>query len=201
MAIADAARDGVLRVADVLMGGDSEIPVPATLDAIASRISIMLSSDFIPNVPYVDLTDLKLARAVVATILPPLVWNLIGPFEYHTRLISRITLRPIVGVYLSGTIIAGLSVYRSALFVEAINGQPRMEEMGVPMIHALGGFFGMFGLSMFLGAYYQLGITGTYLGDYFGILREEMITAFPFRVLKNPMYDGSSMLHFAEALL
>ena len=29
---------------------------------------------------------------------------------------------------------------------------------------------------------YALGVTGTYLGDYFGILMDEPVTSFPFNV-------------------
>lgn len=201
MEVVNIATDAATRVVDALMGGDAEIPVPAALDAVAMQVSSVLGAEAVSKVPYIDLSDLALARAIVATVLPPLVWNLIGPFEYYTRLVSKIAVKPIIGVYLSGAIIACLSVYRSALFVVAINSQVRLNEMDTPLLHALGGFLGIFGLSMFLGAYYRLGITGTYLGDYFGMFRDERITAFPFSVLDNPMYDGSSLLHLAEAVL
>ena len=58
----------------------------------------------------------------------------------------------------------------------------------------------IFGGSLVLGAYYQLGITGTYLGDYFGILMKERVTGFPFTVMNNPMYMGSTILFLAHAL-
>lgn len=201
MEVVNFSTDAVTRVADVLMGGEAKIPVPAALDAVAMQVSSVLGSEIIPKVPYINLADLALARAIVATVLPPLIWNLIGPFEHYTRLVSKMTFKPIIGVYLSGAIISCLSVYRSALFIVAINSQVRLDEMDTPLLHALGGFLGIFGLSMFLGAYYRLGITGTYLGDYFGMFRDERITAFPFSVLDNPMYDGSSMLHLSEAIL
>jgi len=47
---------------------------------------------------------------------------------------------------------------------------------------------------------YALGITGTYLGDYFGILMEEMVTGFPFSVTGSPMYWGSTMSFLGTAL-
>jgi hypothetical protein len=71
---------------------------------------------------------------------------------------------------------------------------------------------------------YVLGVTGTYLGmwnlffffffvwfssnfilikllgDYFGILMDERVTSFPFNVLDNPMYYGSSMVFLSTAL-
>lgn len=47
---------------------------------------------------------------------------------------------------------------------------------------------------------YALGITGTYLGDYFGILMDEMVTGFPFNVTDAPMYYGSTMSFLGSAL-
>jgi phosphatidylethanolamine N-methyltransferase len=34
---------------------------------------------------------------------------------------------------------------------------------------------------------WALGVTGTYLGDYFGILMDEMVVGFPFNVTDAPM--------------
>src|SRR5581483_1386300 len=38
------------------------------------------------------------------------------------------------------------------------------------------------------------------LGDYFGILMDERVVTFPFNVLENPMYYGSSMVFLSTAL-
>jgi len=37
------------------------------------------------------------------------------------------------------------------------------------------------------------------IGDYFGILMEERVTSFPFNVLDNPMYVGSTMSFFGTS--
>jgi methylene-fatty-acyl-phospholipid synthase len=47
---------------------------------------------------------------------------------------------------------------------------------------------------------WALGVTGTYLGDYFGILMDEMVTGFPFNVTGSPMYWGSTMSFLGTAL-
>lgn len=47
---------------------------------------------------------------------------------------------------------------------------------------------------------WALGITGTYLGDYFGILMDDIVTGFPFNVMGDPMYWGSSMCFVGVAL-
>jgi phosphatidylethanolamine N-methyltransferase len=48
---------------------------------------------------------------------------------------------------------------------------------------------------------WALGITGTYLGDYFGILMDEMVTGFPFNITSAPMYYGSTMNFLGTAVL
>lgn len=47
---------------------------------------------------------------------------------------------------------------------------------------------------------YALGVTGTYLGDYFGILMDDMVTGFPFNVTGAPMYWGSTCSFIGTAL-
>lgn len=47
---------------------------------------------------------------------------------------------------------------------------------------------------------WALGITGTFLGDYFGILMDHRVEGFPFNVLMDPMYVGSTMCFAAAAL-
>lgn len=51
-----------------------------------------------------------------------------------------------------------------------------------------------------LSSMWALGVTGTYLGDYFGILMDEPVTSFPFNVSSSPMYHGSTMSFLATAL-
>jgi len=47
---------------------------------------------------------------------------------------------------------------------------------------------------------WALGVTGTYLGDYFGILMDKMVTGFPFNFMDNPMYNGSTMCFLGHSL-
>lgn len=64
----------------------------------------------------------------------------------------------------------------------------------------LGYFFFGLGNLFVLTSMYALGITGTYLGDYFGILMDHRVTGFPFNVLDNPMYVGSTLSFLGTAL-
>lgn len=51
-----------------------------------------------------------------------------------------------------------------------------------------------------LSSMWALGVTGTYLGDYFGILMDDMVTGFPFNVCSAPMYYGSTLSFLGSAL-
>ena len=46
----------------------------------------------------------------------------------------------------------------------------------------------------------RLGIVGTFLGDYFGILMDKRVTAFPYNVSTHPMYEGATMIFLGYAL-
>lgn len=48
---------------------------------------------------------------------------------------------------------------------------------------------------------WALGLTGTYLGDYFGILMDHRVTSFPFSIIDAPMYYGSTLSFLGTAIL
>lgn len=48
---------------------------------------------------------------------------------------------------------------------------------------------------------WALGLTGTYLGDYFGILMDHRVTSFPFNITDAPMYYGSTLSFLGTAIL
>lgn len=56
------------------------------------------------------------------------------------------------------------------------------------------------GLTLVLTSTWALGITGTYLGDYFGMLMPAKVTSFPFNLTGAPMYYGSAMQFLGYAL-
>jgi phosphatidylethanolamine N-methyltransferase len=52
-----------------------------------------------------------------------------------------------------------------------------------------------------LSSMWALGVTGTYLGDYFGIMMDDMVTGFPFDITDAPMYYGSTISFLGTAIL
>ena len=98
------------------------------------------------------------------------------------------------------------SLYRDKLFWDAISTNPGSQlvdegEGGVVQLLSLAGKACMAtGSVLVLSSYYRLGITGTYLGDYFGIYMKERVTKFPFNVVDDPMYTGASLCFLGQAL-
>lgn len=82
----------------------------------------------------------------------------------------------------------------------ALLEQPTHALLDNPLVQSLGGGLIASGSVLVLSSMYALGIRGTYLGDYFGFLFDEMITGFPFNVVNSPMYVGSTMCFLGRAL-
>ena len=57
------------------------------------------------------------------------------------------------------------------------------------------------GNTLVLSSMWALGLTGTYLGDYFGILMDHRVTSFPFNMTNAPMYYGSTLSFLGTAML
>lgn len=142
--------------------------------------------------------------AVAGVAASPIIWNIVARNEYRNHTIERTVKSKLVGCYLLAAWIFFSSLYRDYLFDVAMNlNAEYVLSNDESFVHLLGTaaslIFGA-GMVLVLGAYYRLGITGTYLGDYFGILMKSRVTAFPFSHFENPMYLGSTMCFLAMAL-
>lgn len=85
-------------------------------------------------------------------------------------------------------------------FEYALREQPTHHLLASPVIKATAAALFIFGQVFVITSIYALGITGTYLGDYCGILMSSRVTGFPFNVLNDPMYVGSAMAFLGTAL-
>ncbi|KAF8671955.1 Phosphatidyl-N-methylethanolamine N-methyltransferase [Rhizoctonia solani] len=82
----------------------------------------------------------------------------------------------------------------------ALKEQPASDLINPAIAKPLAAVLFVVGQTFVLTSTWALGITGTFLGDYFGILMSERVTGFPFNVVENPMYVGSTMCFAATAL-
>eukprot|EP01111_Echinosteliopsis_oligospora_P015932 TRINITY_DN6467_c0_g1_i1.p1 TRINITY_DN6467_c0_g1~~TRINITY_DN6467_c0_g1_i1.p1 ORF type:complete len:203 (-),score=31.00 TRINITY_DN6467_c0_g1_i1:11-619(-) len=140
---------------------------------------------------------------VFIIIFTPVWWNIVARCEYNYHFLSRFFGSRKRGCYVLAVAIFCLSLYRDFVFKNTMQQQPKSdficESIGLQTRIISIILFGV-GTTLVLSSYYQLGITGTYLGDYFGIMMEKKVEGFPFNILNNPMYFGSSVLFLASSL-
>lgn len=85
-------------------------------------------------------------------------------------------------------------------FQKAIAEQPHVQLLPEPLNVIIPATLVGLGQTFVITSTWQLGITGTFLGDYFGILMDHRVEGFPFNVLTDPMYVGSTMSFVGASL-
>jgi methylene-fatty-acyl-phospholipid synthase len=85
-------------------------------------------------------------------------------------------------------------------YLRAILEQPHAHILPAPLDTLVPIALFVLGQTFVFAASWALGVTGRFLGDYFGILMDHRVEGFPFNVLRNPMYVGSTMCFAATAL-
>ncbi|CDK26507.1 unnamed protein product [Kuraishia capsulata CBS 1993] len=149
----------------------------------------------------VDFSKTSFQIALVSIAFNPTFWNIAARVEYKTHLLTKLALgKPKLGCYLLAIIIFSIGLLRDFLYEKALSEQPVSTLLLTPYAKALGALSFGFGNILVLSSMYKLGITGTYLGDYFGILMDDRVTDFPFNVTNNPMYNGSFLCFLGTAL-
>jgi phosphatidylethanolamine/phosphatidyl-N-methylethanolamine N-methyltransferase len=118
--------------------------------------------------------------------------------EYHTHFLTRIFGSAHRGCYALAVVIFSIGIIRDHLYNEALSAQPIYAPLHQPLIG-----YGLIaaGNVLVLSSMWALGVTGTYLGDYFGILMDEKVEGFPFNLTGAPMYWGSTCSFLGVAFL
>lgn len=149
---------------------------------------------------YVDINN-QLLYSLGCIAFNPIFWNIVARAEFNTHFLTKICGGAKKGCYLLAFTIFSLGIYRDYVYHNALEQQPVYAPfLTSPLIKAAAvGCFG-FGNVLVLSSMYMLGVTGTYLGDYFGILMEDRVTGFPFNINDNPMYNGSTLCFLGTAL-
>lgn len=197
-----AVVDAVQAATEVLRSSDSlsQVPCPALLRNSGAALARFVShTDVLHKQSYIRFDEPALMVAAIAILLAPLIWNTVARIEYYTRIFSRI-LGKHVAAYLLALWIFCFSLYRDLLFYVAIVGQPQLNVLQQPAFAALGWTCSAVGLVLVLSSMARLGVAGTYLGDYFGILQTCKVSAFPYNILDDPMCVFLSRLHYFHYL-
>uniref|UniRef100_A0A8C6TRE6 Phosphatidylethanolamine N-methyltransferase n=1 Tax=Neogobius melanostomus TaxID=47308 RepID=A0A8C6TRE6_9GOBI len=144
----------------------------------------------------VDFGETTFCVAVAAIIFNPLFWNLVARWEHRTRRLTALFGSPYVACYCLGFVILLLNVCRSHSMTVAMKAQPRWDVLERTEVYYMGVVLMVVGTVLVVSSFLALGFTGTFLGDYFGILMDEKATGFPFNLIENPMYWGSTANYF-----
>lgn len=152
--------------------------------------------------------------AAIAIAGLPTAWNIVARNEYRHHTLERLVRDKKRGAYLLAAAIFLGSGLRDWSFKVAMSRTPSsvlpllcseafgkdkaalvrnvMKGVGAAMMAA--------GTTLVVSSFARLGVTGTYLGDYFGILMTERVTAFPFSHFENPMYLGATLNFLAASI-
>ncbi|KAK3720388.1 Phosphatidyl-N-methylethanolamine N-methyltransferase [Vermiconidia calcicola] len=150
---------------------------------------------------FVDFSQPSLWLSAASIIFNPTFWNIAARTEYHNKTLTKLAGgKPLYGCYGLAATIFCLGIVRDMIYERALRTQPGHPLMQGPLAQALAVALIGSGNTLVLSSMWALGITGTYLGDYFGILMDEMVTGFPFNVTGSPMYWGSTMSFAGTAL-
>ncbi|OCK85953.1 phospholipid methyltransferase [Lepidopterella palustris CBS 459.81] len=151
--------------------------------------------------PLIDFSQPGLWLSAASIIFNPTFWNIAARQEYHNKVLTKLFRgNSQYACYGLAVTIFSLGIIRDAIYERALRTQPTHPFLETPFIHNLS--YGLFlsGNVLVVSSMYALGVTGTYLGDYFGILMDAPVTSFPFNMTDAPMYHGSTLSFLGTAL-
>lgn len=155
----------------------------------------------VQNFPqFVEVTP-QLKYALLTILFNPVFWNIVARLQHKTHFLSKAVGGPYRGCYLLAFIIFTLGIYRDHVYHDALMAQPTYLPLLTSAVVRYSAYaIFAFGNVLVLSSMWALGVTGTYLGDYFGILMKERVVSFPFNINNNPMYNGSTLCFLGTAL-
>lgn len=149
---------------------------------------------------YIDVSP-SLTYALATIVFNPVFWNIVARLQHKTHFLSKAAGGAYNGCYLLAATIFSLGIYRDHVYHQALLEQPTYQPLlDSQLVQSLAIVTFTFGNVLVLSSMWALGVTGTYLGDYFGILMKERVTSFPFNINDNPMYNGLTLCFLGTAL-
>ncbi|KAK7680783.1 hypothetical protein QCA50_016091 [Cerrena zonata] len=149
----------------------------------------------------VDFSKQSLWFSLASIAFNPTAWNIVARNEYRNKTITRILGgNTKYGCYFLALCIFSAGIIRDTLYERALKDQPTQKLLPEPFDTLVPAALFLAGQTFVVTSTWALGITGTFLGDYFGILMDHRVEGFPFNVLRDPMYVGSTMCFAAGAL-
>ncbi|KAM0756129.1 phospholipid methyltransferase [Meredithblackwellia eburnea MCA 4105] len=150
---------------------------------------------------FVDLQQPSLWIATGSILFNPIFWNIVARQEFKNKILTKLAGgNAYLGCYILALTIFSLGILRDHLYKVALESQPKLDLLAYTEFKLLAIVSFVVGGVLVLSSMWALGVTGTYLGDYFGILMDEKVESFPFNVTANPMYYGSTLSFLGTAL-
>ncbi|CCE63840.1 hypothetical protein TPHA_0F03600 [Tetrapisispora phaffii CBS 4417] len=171
-----------------------------TINSLSSAFDYILDIylDLFESINFDD-QNLKISLLLVA--FNPIFWNLVARLEFSTHFLTKLAGNAKRGCYILAFTIFSLGIARDYFFEQALKNQFTSPYLEHTYVKIAGVVSFLIGQVLVISSMYQLGITGTYLGDYFGILMDERVVSFPFNVSNNPMYQGSTLSFLGTSLV
>ena len=133
-------------------------------------------------------------------MLNPFFWNAVSRIEYRTHAVSKAFGGPKRGISALATGIVSFNYARTFLFHKTVEEYSIWEPLNNEIVNAGGSLMIFVGAVLVISSSYRLGFFCSFMGDYFGVLLSERVTGFPFNVVDDPMYWGSSLIYLGIAL-
>ncbi|GJJ14048.1 hypothetical protein Clacol_008305 [Clathrus columnatus] len=154
---------------------------------------------------FVDLNQKSFYISLASITFNPTWWNIVAQngdmTEYKNKTITWLLRgNARLGCYFLAVAIFTLGMVRDTLFKKALEDQPTYSLLPAPFNVYVPAALIVTGQVLVLSSTWALGITGTFLGDYFGILMDHRVEGFPFNVVENPMYIGSTLCFIGGSL-
>ena len=151
---------------------------------------------------YINFYDLEFMAAVFMIIICPITWNLVARWEFYTKIFSKLAGDNRLAADIFAHILIEMGLFRNYMFSRTVQHQSHFDIDASLELYLQSVAFLTFGSGVLfvLGSFYRLGIHGIYYADYFGILMSEKATRFPYNVLENPLYVGSTLIFLGSSI-
>ncbi|PAV15962.1 phospholipid methyltransferase [Pyrrhoderma noxium] len=154
---------------------------------------------------FVDFSKPSFLISLASIAFNPLAWNIVARNEYRNKTITKLFGGSAkAGTYFLALMIFSFGILRDSLYHRALSEQPSHpllpNEVPFNLHLVVPILLFVVGQTLVITSTWALGITGTFLGDYFGILMDHRVEGFPFNIIENPMYVGSTLCFAATAL-
>ena len=145
----------------------------------------------------IDFTQPTFWAALVVAPLSPFVWIALARAEYRSRFVSRFFESREEACAANMLLILGMNYVRTSVMKLSLETQPVMdfEPEVVLTMRIFCCAATIIGMGLVAFSSLRLGLYGTFLGDYFGILKAAPVTGAPFSWMQHPMYHGSALAY------